>query len=124
VFAVIYEFGIKGGIGSDSLSSFFNRLRLKEQFGCSASVLRTLEVRLREVIISYEQVQRSSCQCTQGIGICVGGDKTFYDLPILVAIELASRFIFSEAICENRTYETWWQQIDQKMVSTKKWSKP
>lgn len=111
VFAVIYEFGIKGGIGSDSLSSFFHRLRLKEQFGCSASALRTLEVRLREVIISYEQVQRSSCQVTQRIGICVGGDETFYDLPILVAIELSSGFIFSESICENRTYETWWQQV-------------
>jgi len=113
VFAVIYEFGIKGGIGSDSLSSFFHRLRLKEQFGCSASALRTLEVRLREVILTYEQIQRSSCQGAQRIGICVGGDETFYDLPILVAIELASGFIFSEAICENRTYETWWQQVSE-----------
>jgi hypothetical protein len=111
VLAVIYEFGIKGGIGSDSLSSFFHRLRLKEQFGCSASALRTLEVRLREVIILYEQAQMQSCQGAQRIGICVGGDETFFDLPILVAIELASGFIFSEAVCENRTYETWWGQV-------------
>jgi hypothetical protein len=62
VFAVIYEFGIKGGIGSDSLSSFFHWLRLKEQFGCSASALRNLEVRLREVILTYEQTQMKSCQ--------------------------------------------------------------
>ncbi|MGF1600899.1 MAG: hypothetical protein ACFCU8_02565 [Thermosynechococcaceae cyanobacterium] len=27
VFDVIYEFGIKGGIGSESVSSFFHRLR-------------------------------------------------------------------------------------------------
>ena len=53
----------------------------------------------------------NSCQGMQRIGICVGGDETFYDLPILVAIELASGFIFSEAVCENRTYETWWQQV-------------
>lgn len=32
-------------------------------------------------------------------------------MPILVAIELASGFIFSEAECENRTYETWWEQV-------------
>ena len=25
--------------------------------------------------------------------------------------QLASGFIFSEAVCENRTYETWWQQV-------------
>ncbi|MGF1600898.1 MAG: DUF6399 domain-containing protein [Thermosynechococcaceae cyanobacterium] len=58
-------------------------------------------------------MQRSSCQDAQQLGICVGGDETFYDLPILVSIELASGFIFSEAICENRTYETWWTQVSQ-----------
>ena len=47
----------------------------------------------------------------QPIGICVGADETFYGLPILVAIELGSGFIFSEAPCENRTYETWWEQV-------------
>jgi len=30
-----------------------------------------------------------------------------------VAIELASGFIFSEAECENRTYQTWWGQVSQ-----------
>jgi len=38
----------------------------------------------------------------------LGGDETFYGLPILVAMELASGFIFSEVECENRTYQTWW----------------
>lgn len=111
VFAVIYDFGVKGGIGSDSLSSFFHRLRLAQTFGCSASALRTLEVQVKAQILAYEQVQKSSCQGAQQIGICVGADETFYGLPILVAIELASGFIFSEAECENRTYETWWEQV-------------
>jgi hypothetical protein len=35
-----------------------------------------------------------------------GADETFYGLPILVAIELASGFIFSEAECEHRSYKT------------------
>jgi hypothetical protein len=39
------------------------------------------------------------------------GSLPFFGLPILVAIELASGFIFSEAVCENRTYDTWWQQV-------------
>ncbi len=43
----------------------------------------------------------------------VGADETFYGLPILVAIELASGFIFSEAECENRTYQTWWAQVSE-----------
>jgi hypothetical protein len=45
------------------------------------------------------------------VGICVGADETFFGLPILVAVELASGFIFSEVECENRTYNTWWKQI-------------
>jgi Family of unknown function (DUF6399) len=111
VFAVIYDFGIKGGIGSESLSSFFLRLRLEEQFGCSASALRTLEEQFRKKILAYEQEQLKSSQGTQQISICLGADETFYGLPILVAIELVSGFILSEAECENRTYETWWKQM-------------
>ncbi len=41
----------------------------------------------------------------------MGASETFFGLPILVAVELASGFIFSEAVCENRTYETWWEQV-------------
>jgi hypothetical protein len=37
--------------------------------------------------------------------------RPYYGLPILVAIELVSGFIFSEAECENRTYETWSKQV-------------
>ncbi|WP_404790538.1 hypothetical protein [Altericista sp. CCNU0014] len=89
VLAVIYEFGVKGGIGSDSLSSFFHRLRLAHQFGCSASALRTLEVKVKACILAYETEQTASCQAGARVGICVGGDETFfYGLPILVAIEL------------------------------------
>lgn len=41
----------------------------------------------------------------------MGADETFFGLPILVAVELASGFILSEAVCENRTYATWWEQV-------------
>lgn len=111
VFGVIYCFGIKGGIGADSLSTFFHLLRLEERIGCSASALRKLEVQIKEKIIAYGTSQKESWQGEQAMGICVGADETFYGLPILVAIELGSGFIFSEAKCENRTYETWWEQV-------------
>ena len=111
VFGVIYCFGIKGGIGAESLSAFFHLLHLEKRIGCSASALRELEVQVKEHIVAYGAAQSESCQSTSPIGICVGADETFYGLPILVAIELASGFIFSEAECENRTYATWWQQV-------------
>lgn len=113
VFGVIYCFGIKGGIGADSLSAFFHLLHLSERIGCSASALRELEIQVKEKIVAYGAAQSESCQSAQAIGICVGADETFYGLPILVAIELASGFIFTEAECENRTYATWWEQVSE-----------
>lgn len=113
VFGVIYCFGIKGGIGSESLSAFLHLLHLEQHIGCSASALSKLETQFKTKIIAYEQEQSKACESEQPIGICVGGDETFLGLPILVAIELASGFIFSEAVCENRTYDTWWQQVSR-----------
>ena len=111
VFGVIYCFGIKGGIGADSLSDFLHLLRLEQQIGCSPSAIRAMEVQLKTKIIDYEQAQSKECQGATTISICVGADETFFGLPILVAIELASGFIFSEVECENRTYETWWKEV-------------
>jgi Family of unknown function (DUF6399)/IclR helix-turn-helix domain len=111
VFGAIYCFGLKGGIGSDRLSEFFHLLHLEARIGCSASALRDLEVQVKQQIIAYGQAQSAASQGQAPIGICVGADETFYDLPILVAVELASGFIFSEAECANRTYETWWEQV-------------
>ncbi|MHC5862108.1 helix-turn-helix domain-containing protein [Nostoc sp.] len=87
VFGVIYCFGIKGGIGAQSLSAFFHLLRLEERIGCSASALRELEVEVKEKIVAYGAGQLESAKKTQPIGICVGADEAFYGLPILVAIE-------------------------------------
>lgn len=86
-------------------------MHLEERIGCSASALRELEVQVKEQIIAYGQAQAEASHCSQPIGICVGADETFYGLPILVAIELASGFIFSEVECSNRTYATWWEQV-------------
>jgi Family of unknown function (DUF6399) len=111
VFGAIYCFGIKGGVGANSLSTFFQLLHLEQQIGCSPSALRTMEVQVKAKIIDYEQEQSKACQRETPLSICVGADETFFGLPILVAIELSSGFIFSEVECENRTYETWWNQI-------------
>jgi hypothetical protein len=77
VFGVIYRFGIKGGIGSDSLSDFFHLLRLDQRIGCSAA-LRALEVQVKEQIIVYGQAQAAACEGSTPISICVGADETVY----------------------------------------------
>ncbi len=81
--------------------------------GISPSALRALKGRLHETVADYEVAQAGHCQPTAGQGIYVGADETFFDLPILVLIELASGFIFTEVKSEMRTYSSWVEQVQQ-----------
>jgi hypothetical protein len=84
VLGVVYYFGIKHGIGAESLSEFFEAVHLNHHVGTSASSLRKLKQKMRDAIEAYETAQSNHCQPHEGQGICVGGDETFFDLPILV----------------------------------------
>lgn len=111
---VIYHFGIKQGVGLESLSRFFKDLHIEHQVGCSASAIGTLKAELEKRIIAYEQTHSGLCQPSAGTaGICVGGDETFFGLPILVLMELSSGYLFTEVQTQNRTYQTWLEQIQQ-----------
>ena len=90
VLGVVYYFGIKHGIGAESLSEFFEAVHLNHHVGTSASSLRKLKQQMRDAIEAYQAAQDEHCQPREGHGICVGGDETFFGLPILVLVELAS----------------------------------
>src|SRR5919201_6571187 len=59
VIATLYTFGLKRGVGLDTISEFFVRLHLATQVGCSASALRgvmqALEAALLETAVAWEQ---------------------------------------------------------------------
>ena len=120
VLGVVYYFGIKHSIGAESLSEFFEAVHLNHHVGTSASSLRQLKQKMRDAIEAYQAGQRDHCQPHEGQGICVGGDETFFGLPILVMVELASGYIFTEVESDNRTYDTWSTQI-QKWWSQSGW---
>src|SRR5215207_7108318 len=44
--ATLFIFGLKRGVGADTLSEFFGRLHLEAHVGCSPSALRSLMQRL------------------------------------------------------------------------------
>jgi len=90
VLGVVYYFGIKHGIGAEGLAEFFEAVHLNHHVGTSASSLRKLKQQMRDAIEAYEAAQSEHCQPREGHGICVGGDETFFGLPILVLVELAS----------------------------------
>ncbi len=113
VFGLVYYFGIKQGVGAESLSEFIEALHLDTHVASSASALRQLKQRMNQTVIDYAEAQAEQCQPSEGQGICVGADETFFGLPVLVLLELASGYIFIETECENRTYQTWMEQVQQ-----------
>ncbi len=113
VFGLIYYFGIKQGVGAESLSAFIRAIHLDTHVASSASALRQLKHRVNQALLDYAEAQSEHCRPSAGQGICVGADETFFGLPVLVLLELSSGFIFIETECENRTYETWMRQMRQ-----------
>ncbi|MGB3297986.1 MAG: DUF6399 domain-containing protein [Phormidesmis sp.] len=110
---MVYYFGIKQGVGAESLSEFIGAVHLDTHVAGSASALRQLKQRVNQAVIDYEGAQAEQCKPSAGQGICVGADETFFGLPVLVLLELSSGYIFIETECENRTYQTWLEQVQQ-----------
>jgi Family of unknown function (DUF6399) len=113
VFGLVYYFGLKQGVGAESLSEFIQAMHLDSHVASSPSSLRQLKQVVNQAVIDYEAAQAEHAQPSEGQGICVGADETFFGLPVLVLLELASGYIFIEIECENRTYQTWLEQIQQ-----------
>jgi hypothetical protein len=49
--ATLFEFGLKRGVGAETLSEFFGRLRLEGHVGCSPSALRTVMHLLERLLL-------------------------------------------------------------------------
>src|SRR6266487_6502663 len=51
VVATLYTFGLKRGVGVDTLSEFFVRLRLQHHLGCSSTALRHVIQELAQTMV-------------------------------------------------------------------------
>jgi len=111
VFATIYVFGIKQGVGSEVLSEFFHLLRLNKQVGVSPTALRRLEAEMRSLIITYQEQQHQQIkQACPSVEIIAGADETFFPgVPgiVLVLMDLVSGYIVLEKKTSDRKYQTW-----------------
>ncbi|MEM9151915.1 MAG: DUF6399 domain-containing protein [Cyanobacteria bacterium P01_F01_bin.3] len=113
VVGAIYVFSIKRGIGAESLSEFFHKLRLERYIGVSASSLRKLQARLEAEILTYQQQQqaRLSAACEPLPELCVGTDETWFEQTVLVMMELSSGYLLVEETVDNHDYDTWQQSV-------------
>jgi len=76
VYAVVYHFGIKQGVGAESISEFLQAVHLEGHVALSASTLRSLKQDLIEQIQAYGEEQKSRCKLPEGKRVRVGADET------------------------------------------------
>ena len=90
VVATLFEFGLKRGVGAETLSEFFGRLRLEGHVGCSPSALRTvmhlLERLLLDTAAAWEQEGIVHGERRPDMGAV---DETFLQQLMLVLMDLA-----------------------------------
>jgi hypothetical protein len=116
VVATLYTFGLKRGVGLETISEFFMRLRLTTQVGCSPSALRgvmqALETTLLETAEAWEQDGCAGSEMREIIGAV---DETFLERMILVLMDLATGYLLLEEAADDRTYTTWKALVEERL---------
>jgi IclR-like helix-turn-helix domain-containing protein len=116
IVATLSTFGLKRGVGMDTMSEFFARLRLERQVGCSPSALRgvmqALEAAILERAGSWEQDGRAGSEGREIIGAVA---ETFLERMILVCMDLCTGYLLLEEVAEDRTYATWQALVAERL---------
>jgi hypothetical protein len=116
VVATLYTFGLTRGVGAETLSEFFGRLRLETHVGCSPSALR-------EVMQALEHVLLETAEAWEHEGIAAGEvrpiigavDETFLERMLLVFMDLVSGYLLFEEVAEDRSYDTWHALVEARL---------
>lgn len=116
VTATLSTFGLKRGVGIDTISAFFSRLHLATQVGRSPGALRSLMQALEQAIIetgqAWEQEGTAGGDLLEIIGAV---DETFLEQMVLVFLDLPSGYVLLEETAEDRSYATWKALIDKRL---------
>jgi len=111
--ATLSTFGLKRGVGLETISAFFTHLRLTTPVGCSPSalhgVMAVLEAALLETAGVWEQDGLADGKVRELIGAV---DETFLQRMMLVCIDLVSGDLLCEEVAEDRTYDTWYALVE------------
>jgi Family of unknown function (DUF6399)/IclR helix-turn-helix domain len=116
VVATLYTFGLKRGVGVDTLSEFFVRLRLQHHLGCSPTALRRVMQALEQTIMETAQAWEQEGTTTGAVREIIGAvDETFLEHLMLVCMDLPSGYLLVEAVAADRTYTTWKAVVDERL---------
>jgi hypothetical protein len=124
VVATLYPFGLKRGVGMETMSAFFARLRLETQVGCSPAALRHVMQALAEAVWetaqTWEQDGSTHGEGCESIG---GADETCLQRMLLVFQDVSTGYLLLEAVAAERTDTTWKAGVDERLkaLGTEGW---
>lgn len=118
VVATLYTFGLKRGVGMETMQAFFVRLHLATQVGCSPSALRsvmqTLEATILETAATWEKAEVATGEGREIIGAV---DETFLEHMVLVFMDLPTGYVILEETADDRSYATWHALVDTRLTA-------
>jgi hypothetical protein len=116
VVATLFMFGLKRGVGAETLSEFFGRLHLEAHVGCSPSALRRVMHTLARIILDTAAAWEQEGVAHGEIRPIIGAvDETFLQRMLLVFMDLASGSLLMEEVAVDRTYDTWYGCINGRL---------
>ena len=117
VFAALYQFGLKSGVGAETLSQFFKTIRIDKHVGVSSTVLRE-QITNMEILLPQFQAECEKSITKQTRKIVAGLDETFFgEFMILVLMDLHSGYLVLEEITEDRCFDTWYAKTTPRLES-------
>ena len=116
VVATLYTFGLKRGVGLETMHEFCAPRRLQTPRGCSPSawrgVMQALEAAWWEIAAAWEQDGQTRGEGREIIGAV---DETFLERMILVFMDLTTGYLLLEEAADDRTYATWKTLVDERL---------
>ena len=95
VVATLLVFGIQRGIGTNTISFFFQLLRINTHTGVSPTALLNIIKRMEKQILKFKGLCKQKVDMLdQELEIVAGVDETFFEQMILILMDLKSGFIF------------------------------
>src|SRR5256712_2515005 len=110
VVATLYTFGLTRGVGAETISEFFGRLRLETHVGCSPSALRGVMQALEHVLLETAAAWEHEGIAAGEVRPIIGAvDETFLERMMLVFMDLVSGYLVFGEDAEDRSYDTWYE---------------
>ncbi|MBI4087160.1 hypothetical protein HY416_04270 [Candidatus Kaiserbacteria bacterium] len=118
VVAALFTFGLTRGVGAETLSEFFGRLRLEAHIGSSPSALRRMMEALEAVLLETAGTWEHEGVAAGEIRPIIGAvDETFLERMMLVFMDLASGYLVAEEVAADRSYDTWYAVVTARLAT-------